>query len=41
MFTAIGVTLLLGIGIGLFFGVPLGRWLERSWPRDPKGKQRR
>ncbi len=38
MTTAIGITLLIGVGLGVVVGVPLGRTLERIRARASKGK---
>lgn len=37
MMTAIGITLLIGVGLGVALGVPLGRTIERVRPRGGKG----
>lgn len=39
MMTAIGITLLLGVGLGISLGVPLGRTIERVRPRASKKDQ--
>lgn len=37
--TAIGITLLVGFTIGMFFGVPLGRAWERLRPTKKKANK--
>lgn len=39
MTTAIGITLLVGFTIGMFFGVPLGRAWERLRPTKKKANK--
>lgn len=44
MTTAFGITLLVGIGLGVFMGVPMGRFWERVRPRkaeDDDGKKKK
>lgn len=44
MTTAFGVTLIIGIGLGMALGVPVGRFWERVRPRqddDPKRKKKK
>lgn len=37
MTMAFGITLLIGIGLGLAMGVPMGRFFERVRPRKEDG----
>lgn len=41
MMTAIGITLLVGVGLGVVLGVPLGRTIERVRPRADKSKKKK
>ncbi|MCA9610706.1 MAG: hypothetical protein KC619_34160 [Myxococcales bacterium] len=46
MTTAFGVTLIIGIGLGMALGVPVGRFWERVRPKrddddDPKRKKKK
>ena len=41
MITTIGITLLVGAGIGLFLGAPLGRMIERVRPSGDKSKKKK
>ncbi|MCB9597480.1 MAG: hypothetical protein H6719_32465 [Sandaracinaceae bacterium] len=45
MTTALGITLLVGLGLGMALGVPVGRFWERVRPskrdEDPKKKKKR
>ncbi len=39
--TAIGITLLIGVGFGVALGIPLGRSIERIRPKAGKGKKKK
>ena len=39
MTTAFGITLLIGISVGVFVGVPVGRFWERVRPADRDGAE--
>lgn len=45
MMTTLGITLLIGVGVGMALGVPVGRFWERVRPTkkagDPKRKKKR
>ncbi len=41
MMTAIGITLLVGVGLGMVLGVPLGRTIERVRPRADKSTKKK
>lgn len=41
MTTAIGITLLIGVGLGMVVGVPVGRTIERIRARTSKGKAKK
>jgi len=41
MMTAIGITLLVGVGLGMVLGVPLGRTIERVRPAKPADKAKK
>ncbi len=41
MMTAIGITLLVGVGLGVVLGVPLGRTIERVRPGKGADKSKK